>query len=442
MCRLCLESGKPSAITINDETFGARLTAVSNFTFVDSEQLPSEVCPECCEMINKFYTFIETVRCNQEQLILQIRSGICSESLLTEFYPVVKKEELSDNDNSGTTFVEVEMCEDPLTAEKIKNEIKEELPLSIEDELVEASNEDRLIKEFFTLNCNTCPESFENLKQLNIHAKEIHKTRATLQCCNKNFIHRHQMLYHINTHLKPYKCDGCGKGFPNKRTMDVHYSFKHISSEEKTFKCKKCTRSFHTEKMLRAHHRYHEQAECPICKKSIINTYRLKAHIAEMHSGKKQLMCDVCGKEFKTQGAFNSHKVVHTELKREDGAQCDICHTWIKRKRDLRKHIMQQHQSKEESCDICHKVYPSRKSLSMHKKRVHGETFECEICKKLFKLNRSLQEHRASHTGQKLYSCDFCGIEMNSSGNMYSHKKNKHPLEWMQAKQNSSKLID
>ncbi|XP_065086585.1 zinc finger protein 681-like isoform X3 [Ochlerotatus camptorhynchus] len=449
MCRLCLESEKPSVTSMNDGTFRARLTAVSNFMFEDSEQLTSSVCSECSERINQFYTFMETVRCNQEQLQLslpptQIKCEVFVESPYVELGCAVKKEELPEIDTPETIHVEVEMFEDPLTAEKSEAEEEPASSLSIEDEKsVEITDEDRLIKEFFSLKCDTCSESFETLKHLKSHAKKVHNTQAVLQCCNKSFSLKHKMIFHINTHLKPFKCDGCDRGFPDKTGLNVHYSAKHISSEEKQFKCEKCNRSFQTEQKLRTHLRLHDQVECPICMKSISNMYLLKSHIARMHSGERKFMCDVCGKDFKSRSAVDSHKLIHKELKREDGAQCEICHTWISRKQHLRKHMMHQHQAKEVTCDICHKVYPNEKSLTTHKGRVHvDDKFECEICGKRFKRNVNLKEHRASHIGQKLYSCEFCGMEMNSNGNLYSHKKNKHPLEWRQAKQGASKFID
>lgn len=165
--------------------------------------------------------------------------------------------------------------------------------------------------------------------------------------------------------------------------------------------------------------------------------------MAGVHSDERNFICDVCGKDFKSREALTSHSALHTGLKREDGARCEICHTWISRKKQLRRHMQEKHQSKEVSCDICHKVYPNEKSLTTHKGRVHVEDkFECEICGKRFKRPVNLKEHRASHTGQKLYSCEFCGMEMNSNGNLYAHKRNKHPEEWMQAKQRAVKFAD
>ncbi|XP_065086801.1 zinc finger protein 493-like [Ochlerotatus camptorhynchus] len=449
MCRLCLEYEKPSVTSMQDKKFRARLTTVSNFLFEENEQLPSAVCSECSKRVNQFYTFMETVRCNQEQLQLslpptQVKNEIFLESSYEEFESPVKKEEQSPEHKTETMDVEVEMHEDPTIAEKSEPEEEPASSLPIKDEeRVKITDEDRLIKEFFSLKCDTCSESFETFKQLKTHAKKVHNTQAVLQCCNKSFSFKRKMLFHINNHLKPCKCDECGKGFPDNQTLKVHYSARHMSSEEKPFKCEKCARSFQTEQILRTHLRRHDQMDCPICKRSLSNMFTLKNHMAVVHNDERKFMCDVCGKDFKYRGGLDSHRLMHTGLKREDGARCEICHTWISRKKQLRRHMIEIHQAKEVTCDICHKVYPNEKSLTTHKGRVHVEDkFECEICGKRFKRNVYLKEHRATHTGQKLYSCEFCGMEMNSNANLYSHKKNKHPEEWLQAKQKAAKFTD
>ena len=44
------------------------------------------------------------------------------------------------------------------------------------------------------------------------------------------------------------------------------------------------------------------------------------------------------------------------------------------------------------------------------------------------------QEHMASHTGDVLYSCDFCDRTFNSSANRASHRKKMHPQQWLEDK--------
>lgn len=44
------------------------------------------------------------------------------------------------------------------------------------------------------------------------------------------------------------------------------------------------------------------------------------------------------------------------------------------------------------------------------------------------------KEHMASHTGEVLYSCDFCDRTFNSHANRASHRKRMHPKEWLEDK--------
>lgn len=41
-----------------------------------------------------------------------------------------------------------------------------------------------------------------------------------------------------------------------------------------------------------------------------------------------------------------------------------------------------------------------------------------------------LTEHMARHTGRILYRCPFCPKTFSSSSNYFSHRKNKHPVEF------------
>ncbi|XP_021696063.1 zinc finger protein 43 isoform X2 [Aedes aegypti] len=443
-CRLCLDSDSSSPVSsMDDEAFRTMLDAVCNFVFVTNDQLPSKVCWRCSTKIMEFHCFTQTIKSNQEKLLamlpspevkleLPLKNEIFLEATYeVEMNSVVKLEQCSEEekiDEPGTVLP----SEDEKSSES-------ESP----DKVVEATNDDILIKQYFSLNCDSCSKPFDTYKQLSQHTKEAHKRKPTFQCCTKTFQTKHLMLRHINTHLRPFKCDICGKTFSYQQTLVSHRRM-HLSSEDKPFKCVKCSRSFTKSNLLRTHMKTHDRVECPICQKSLANVQAMRNHTLLVHSDGPKYICDVCGKECKTQRQVETHRIIHTEPTRADGAQCGICHAWISRKEHLRRHITDIHESKETECDICHKTYPNLKAMRKHKGLVHvGLNFKCEVCGKRFKKALNLTEHRASaHTGEKLYSCEFCGMEMNSNGNLYAHKKNKHPLEWMEAKKKAGKVAD
>ena len=58
--------------------------------------------------------------------------------------------------------------------------------------------------------------------------------------------------------------------------------------------------------------------------------------------------------------------------------------------------------------------------------KVSPKKFSCDHCNKTFAKRLKLKIHKRKHTGEKLYSCDFCDYKCKTSGNLKQHKQNKH----------------
>lgn len=217
----------------------------------------------------------------------------------------------------------------------------------------------------------------------------------------------------------------------------------HSRLEEKPFKCDKCKRSFPKEFLLKAHLQTHVQAECTICHRMMASAFTLRCHMEIVHGERKNLICETCGEEFRTKLGMERHILKHQGLVSIEKVQCHICSKWVSGHQNLKIHVKTMHSEQKEpvTCDICNQNYPNERAMASHKRRVHvEEKFECEFCGKKFKRKIYLKEHRASHTGQSLYSCDVCGMTTNSNGNLYAHKKSKHPEQWLEAKKKAIEL--
>ena len=116
-----------------------------------------------------------------------------------------------------------------------------------------------------------------------------------------------------------------------------------------------------------------------------------------MHSGHKDVKCDICEKSFS----------------------------------NLRKHIKTVH-TKNYKCNICAKEFSLQCRLKKHTKNFH-ENYTCDYCGKTISGALYLKRHIDKHNydnGPKNHKCDTCGKSFSKNSYLQSHIKNsKHGLE-------------
>lgn len=467
LCRLCAEPCSEHAIqhSIEDPGVRCKLETVFNFKVPTEDLLPEVVCPECFSKVSEWYSYHETVRTNQSQLM----SIATVETLQVEFEMGCIKVEEMDNENCQAEEVadtEADIIKDEEEEDRSSlSESSEEEPLRKRPKRVkrkykkratldkpkpdgkkneQLEQDNKKIREFFKITCEFCSESFDAFYRLQVHTRRAHSARASIKCCNRVMYKKCRIIEHIDSHLNPdrFHCDVCNKSYNSRYYLELHNLKKH-SDEEKPFKCDKCNNRFPKEFLLKAHVLTHIQAECPVCHKMMASSLTLRSHMALMHGDKTKLICETCGEEFRTKLGMERHVKKHMGLNPIERVQCPICRKWVNGNPNLKAHIKTVHNEEDQRipCDVCQQIYPNARAMTNHKRRVHiEEKFECEFCGKKFKRKIYLKEHRASHTGQSLYSCSVCGMTTNSNANLYSHKKSKHPEEWMEAKKKAIQL--
>ncbi|XP_058462897.1 transcription factor grauzone-like [Malaya genurostris] len=301
----------------------------------------------------------------------------------------------------------------------------------------EIEEEDKQILEYFKFVCELCHETTVTFIELRRHFREKHGQKGYHRCCNKKLFKRCHLLEHIQVHLNPnlYGCDLCPKSFSSKEYLQLHKMQAHASEVDRPFKCDKCPKSFIQKGQLSSHMGRHQLYPCTLCDKVLAGKGSLTAHMVNMHSDMGRMICDTCGREFKTKPCFDKHVRKHKGLLEDTSIECHICHVILHNKATMKKHMIAKHTQTDEVfiCNECGKQAPNKFALESHKRKVHcEEKYQCEFCEKRFKNPITLKEHRATHTGEILYSCPFCATTFNSKANMYAHKKKAHPYEWAQ----------
>ncbi|XP_035904949.1 transcription factor grauzone-like [Anopheles stephensi] len=292
------------------------------------------------------------------------------------------------------------------------------------------------LQEFYDMKCELCEERLESFTALKNHYYKQHQVQGYIKCCGRTFHSRYRLLEHLSYHVgaSMVRCEICNKSFSSRSYLLVHKSRKHGQAEDRPYKCTQCHQSYAMECHLKAHIVSHVRVKCTVCGKELASSLSLRTHMINMHGNRENHICDSCGREFRSRQAFERHVKLHLGLEVTEQVQCQECLKWLNSKRALKMHVKLVHTEAGQTfqCDICTQQCPNSRALTNHKQRVHvEERFKCEECGKLFKRQLYLKEHVAAlHTRKPLYSCEVCGATFNSNANKYSHRKNKHPVEW------------
>ncbi len=297
----------------------------------------------------------------------------------------------------------------------------------------------RHVPEYFRMNCHLCGEKLSSLNNVTSHFSKKHNLdRGYLICsCNKKAKVRKAVIEHVLWHMNPnqFRCDACSRTFNEKRTLRKHM-IGHQTRAEDLLQCSLCEKRFLnqgslTQHVLRVHPSDNQKFFCDICKKNFKLKVILEAHMKYKHSGKSQQhICDICGKVLSTKQNLKEHVNIHLDIPR---LECNICGAMLKNRICLATH-MKSHTDTKPICDICNEVKANWPALLNHKRRVHSKVkkHKCNYnsCEKSFTRLIALKEHVATHTGQDLYTCNYCKQTFKSNSNMYKHMKQVHPQQW------------
>ena len=107
-------------------------------------------------------------------------------------------------------------------------------------------------------------------------------------CRELNNLNRHKQLHFSQ---RDYVCELCGAAFHVKKTLETHHLYKH--SDERNFVCTQCSRAFKTPNALTRHsviHRNTKSHRCVICDRGFNRQYNLRRHMINIHQTDQQYL--------------------------------------------------------------------------------------------------------------------------------------------------------
>ncbi|KAK7493835.1 hypothetical protein BaRGS_00014976 [Batillaria attramentaria] len=241
--------------------------------------------------------------------------------------------------------------------------------------------------------CEVCGERFFNTKMLKRHRARIHnKLHGMCHICGKHFKYANTLRDHIRSHtgIKRFVCELCGKSFMRLSNLCDHRRDHCYVKQMKAL-----DQPVTGEQSQWTSHPKLKALQCRECKKTLENFKAWKAH-KEEHRLNRSVICQICGKSFKTQSSLNLHKKLHQEKKFQ--------------------------------CDVCSKQFTYKCNMERHRE-THNEDrpYKCDFCQKTFKTELVLDRHKIMHMEDRQYKCHICGRGLTCMNNLKKHLRVMHP---------------
>ncbi|XP_053674480.1 transcription factor grauzone-like [Anopheles nili] len=489
VCNFCMSSDSQNLIDLTDQELTTKIVRVFYF-----DALPSKACGLICGMckmiIEEFYWFAEQVARNQAQLgakpvaiaepnqsndspkRVPLDSSV--DSLHPNEAPITielvndadqiwmldeRTEHESHHDESEREQTPdppetpaPKHVEDANNRNKLSDCVSERASvchtseskglIKIETTSSESSKPtvDQLVLQHYELSCDLCSMPLADFSDLRKHYKVVHNVPGYLRCCNRTIYKKCWMIEHLQLHLNPnaFRCDQCGKSYSSSKVLKEHAKEVHAPEADRPFHCANCLKAFVSKAHLNAHIMVaHGSVSCPQCDKVLASQGSLRKHLVAVHGDGEKHVCEVCARVFRSKQCFETHRKDHQGRRMESKVQCELCAVWLMDKYCLKKHIRRMHTQPDGvqvTCETCGKLVRNQDALSSHMRRAHSESrFECERCHKRFKRPHHMREHIAIyHTGEELYSCQYCSERFVTKNKQYFHRKTTHPQEYQQ----------